>query len=773
MTLLETLLADLEKALGWNQNSEVAPVCLLWPDEDRLFESAFQLLAAHDPRFYSLGEWNEQARRGPAVWLRWKLDSGQMSDPATGGAPPICYLPGVARAGLRPEESVADELKPLCELLFRGRAWAHENGKDQTPLAWLLGHDVDIAGDAPTREALARALPKLWPMSFDALRGRGTLRAGDFDEILHPEPIENLLSWMNDAAAFESACGSAAWKAFVSMAKTRWNLSIAKDGPLGAAEKLAGGAPEWEAVWKSFERSATRFEGVTTLLERLRPSATQVQGSLFDEEKRLRYPSLCAANEAILRGSLDALAGQSAGEARAQIAELNSLGGIWRTSLWAKIGRAPLALALEKLLDLGQRTEQPPMGTSPHEMAQNWATEGWKTDALVWETLALGPMESDFAALKSATRALYGDWLDAAARLFAERVNAQGAAAMSSSGGESPLPKAASHTTHLFADGLRLDLAHKLRERLEKLGFHCDLDWRFGALPGVTPTAKPAATPLDSALLRGGEKLSAAWADGRKVTADNLRGELEKAGFTILHGLETGNPKISGKAWLECGNFDSMGHGFGAGLALQLDAEINNLASRIAALLRSGWGTVEVITDHGWLMLPGGLPKAHLPEHLTEIRKGRCARLKTGQSSEFQSVPWHWDESVEIAVAPGARCFEEGREYEHGGLSLQECVVPVLRVMGDKKMEAAGQILEARWRGLRLRTKTQGGHSLDLRKSQADEASSICGGAKTVSSTGETSLVVEDDSLVGLAAHLVLLDYSGEILHKLLVTVGE
>ena len=45
-----------------------------------------------------------------------------------------------------------------------------------------------------------------------------------------------------------------------------------------------------------------------------------------------------------------------------------------------------------------------------------------------------------------------------------------------------------------------------------------------------------------------------------------------------------------------------------------------------------------MITDHGWLLMPGDLPKVELPEHLTEIRKGRCARLKEGSQTDQQVV---------------------------------------------------------------------------------------------------------------------------------------
>ena len=46
---------------------------------------------------------------------------------------------------------------------------------------------------------------------------------------------------------------------------------------------------------------------------------------------------------------------------------------------------------------------------------------------------------------------------------------------------------------------------------------------------------------------------------------------------------------------------------------------------------------------------------------------------------------WFWAEDVRIACPPGIDCFMAGEEYNHGGLSLQECVVPqiVIRPGGD------------------------------------------------------------------------------------------
>ena len=80
--------------------------------------------------------------------------------------------------------------------------------------------------------------------------------------------------------------------------------------------------------------------------------------------------------------------------------------------------------------------------------------------------------------------------------------------------------------------------------------------------------------------------------------------------------------------------------------------------SRIRELLDAGWKRVDVVTDHGWILLPGGMEKVELPAATTEIKKGRCARLKDGAAVDVPTVPWFWDQDVRIALAPGVTCFE-------------------------------------------------------------------------------------------------------------------
>ena len=93
-----------------------------------------------------------------------------------------------------------------------------------------------------------------------------------------------------------------------------------------------------------------------------------------------------------------------------------------------------------------------------------------------------------------------------------------------------------------------------------------------------------------------------------------------------MAAADTGNP--AGRAWTEFGNLDSTGHQEGSGLAHRIPELIASLVYRVESLLAAGWREVRIVTDHGWLLLPGGLPKTDLPKYLTATRWRRCAVVK-------------------------------------------------------------------------------------------------------------------------------------------------
>ena len=196
---------------------------------------------------------------------------------------------------------------------------------------------------------------------------------------------------------------------------------------------------------------------------------------------------------------------------------------------------------------------------------------------------------------------------------------------------------------------------------------------------------------------------------------------------------------------------------------------------RISGLLDAGWQEVRVVTDHGWLLVPGGLPKADLPKYLTATRWGRCAVVKPSASVDYPSYTWFWSDDVRVASPYGIDCFVAGKEYSHGGLSVQECVVPQIVVRHGQQAGLSAKIQQVRWSGLRCRVTIGGdfaGCSVDLRDKPADPASSLTG-AKAVVRDGNVSLVVPDDSREGSSTTLVLLDLSGSVIEKQPLVVGD
>jgi hypothetical protein len=261
--------------------------------------------------------------------------------------------------------------------------------------------------------------------------------------------------------------------------------------------------------------------------------------------------------------------------------------------------------------------------------------------------------------------------------------------------------------------------------------------------------------------------------DSKDLTPDRFRKLLAEEGVQYLADRETGD--TSGKSWTEFGNLDSTGHDEGAGMARRIPELLTSLLHRVESLFEAGWKTIQIVTDHGWLLMPKGLPKSELPKFLTGTRWRRCAIVKPGVTVDLSCFSWFWADHVTVASPPGIDCFMAGEEYNHGGLSLQECVVPQMVIRSGGASSVTAKIDSFKWAGLRCRIKVTGeynGLTMDLRDKAADPGTSLAP-SKTIGSDGSVSLVVEKDSRAGTATILVLLDHSGKVIDKTPVTIGE
>ena len=201
------------------------------------------------------------------------------------------------------------------------------------------------------------------------------------------------------------------------------------------------------------------------------------------------------------------------------------------------------------------------------------------------------------------------------------------------------------------------------------------------------------------------------------------------------------------------------------------------IVERVGQLITAGWKSVKIVTDHGWLLLPGGLPKAELPASLSENKWGRCAAIKPGAAVEERLYPWYWNPAKSFALADGVSCYRNGLEYAHGGLSLQECLTLELTIThaGSRQPSRSVEITDVAWKGLRCTVAAEGAFSglvLDIRTEPGNALSSIGVSTKPFKENGTATVVIEDEDLEGSRATVVLIDQNGELVAQSETTVG-
>lgn len=774
MKLITSFVESLRAAAKVNRTLMLAPAAILWTDAERQWECAFSALSQQMPELLSLGEYAPELRSGPAIWLKCAI-AQRLADTPLDGVP-VIYLPGVSRAELRAIESCPRALQPLAELQYRGVFWSQGNGKDWTLGAFLAskngGLGLDVAQDKATQEALGQALQAgvLLDCSVQALQGHA-INAQWLLDLLAPNPLRDLLQWMNAPEATAQQWRGVLWEVFAKRCNTDFGFDPLADGVLAAAERLAKAQGKWAAVALLYQDAYGSFPQVFALLNQVQPP----QLGLFPDPAYIaNYPQVNEKSEAALRYALNACAGMDAPQARLVIAAAEKEHGARRDWLWARMKLSPLAQALAHLAEVAERSAQLPIGQTPGELAASYQHSGWQVDWAALQALACTETKADMTAVGGALRALYLPWLQDAANRLQE--------ATKTAGGLPPLGTAAAATAGtctVFVDGLRYDVAVQLQQRLSALG-DTTLSARWSSLPSVTASGKAWSSPV-AAHITGSpadtEFAPRVLSDGKPLNGYNLRKLLEEYGVQPLDRNQTGDPQ--GQAWTEAGDLDHYGHEHGLRLARDLEAQLDQVVERIAELCDAGWKRIRIVTDHGWLLMPGGLPKSELAKHQTETRWGRCAVLKDNAHGTALTFGWDWCQEVQVAYAPGISNFIAGAEYAHGGISLQECLIPVVTLdcadAGQAHAAANITIASVVWKGLRCTIVVEGatpGQRVDIRSKAALASSSLVASVKLIDA-GKASLAVADDEHLDAAAVVVVLDADGKVLQKQATTVGE
>lgn len=774
MTLVRAVVAKaLRDAAAFNAGANFAPPAVLWADPERTWEPVIRCLQEAVP-ILVLGEYDPDSARGPALWLRAVLSSPESAKLPLHLAerdernPWVIYLPGVSRSSVAEASALNDSLAPLAEIAIRSNWWPSAHGQTPwTPHSFLVskqGAGLEIAGDAATKAALTQVLDKFLFEDIDDLKRMGRLDSSRLHHLVLDDSVRTLLEWMDDPVTVRSSLEGARWQALIASCKAVYGFSPEKDGALTAASKLGSRAGEWGAVWQRFAENPARYPNILGLLDQARPSVVPLFGETDPHPDS--WPSWNRDQEEALRTALGALATHpNPGD---QVKGLAAAHAAREDNVWAALGQAPLARAVGHLAELADRAATAKPATDLKTQVAWYGDEGHMIDDLALRAIAAAKTAQDQAAVATALGALYDPWVDESARAFQK-------AAVTNYHGRTGLD-IGTGTAVVYVDALRFDLATRVARRLSPLD--AAVETRLAAFPSVTPTGQPAVVPI-AITVGGGTAFDAADDQGRSLKGAVLRSALAGAGVQFLEwdAAEVGDP--TGKAWTQTSSIDSLGHSQGHALADLVDRQLDLVAERVRGLFDAGWRKVVIVTDHGFLLPGRAAQKVTLPLQVTEgdaARKPRVARLKAAAvRPDFPILPWTWDSSVDMVSAPGTAAFEAGRLYDHGGLSLQECVIPVVTVTRGDMAVAPVQVEAVRWTGQRCR--------LDYSPAEADivaeirlrpaDASSVVGGPKSPTEQGEIKVLVDEElAPAGAVAWVVVLDPNGGVLAQTQTKVG-
>lgn len=771
MKLIDLLAEEVRASAAYNSNVQAAPSVILWTDKLRQWESALLLLQAAMPELVVLGDYAPQLKKGPAIWVKCVVERALSEVELPSDRTPIVYLPGVERRDMRAIADCPEALKPLAELQYRGCWWIYNNsGRDWVVNAFLVssngGVGLDVAKDEKTQQAMLRVLNEILESEREELSNR-RLEAADFNKLVSSDPVRDLLSWMNDSKSCRERWDASRWQALAGICETEYHFSLEQDGELTAAELLCQRQSIWDSVWQRYTESCQHYPYLPQLLLKVQPDLAASGES---------YPAINVSEEQYLEQMLQKLLEQGAAQIRQSLQALEQRHAQRRTWIWSELGLAPMAGVLEHLSQVAEKTTKVFAGADAEEMAAQYRDHYWQADDQMLKALAFALSASQQVLVQQILALIYTPWLDEVTCNFQGVVKSKGYPG-SNQVNEATAEYAVAGEVVFFVDGLRYDIAQRLNQALQRLGA-VTLSANWAALPSVTATAKAAVTPVHNRLTgrtTDRDFEPSLLDDDKDFSAYYLKKFLQEKGWQYLEEGDSGDP--ASNAWVQSGDIDKEGHVKGLKLAARIDTLLAEVVERVEELLSAGWRKIRIVTDHGWMLTPAPMVKVELAKHLTETRWSRCAVIKDSVDSGYQQVGWYWNSAVSIAMAPGACSFKAGQHYDHGGLSLQECLTPVIEVRSTQAPVTTSAISatlsDLRWLGLTCKVQAQTsaeGVLAVLRTHPADPDSEIT--KRKPLKEGKCTLLV-DDQYEGTSAVLVLLDGQGNVLAKKPTLVGD
>ena len=769
-SLHDKLIDNLRKAAHHNSQTMVRPEVILWPDPERQWESVVPKLQERLQELLVLGDYEPEKRRGPVIWLKCMVARTLPESAAWApGVIPVIYLPGIAKNDLKHPEEVGLDLQPLMEYPYTGTVFAQVSGREWTIMALMenqqVGLGLKIAQDHPTKEALVKALPVifddagiLYPHTVDVRFLHG---------LMFPNEVTAILEWLCRGDLFMQSLSAAQAEVFKSICGARFGFEPDPKNILNIIAQLASQRNQWKSVWQHYANAPSKYPEILELLQ----SAKHV----YADSKNLTgyveesWPQVNEGREAELRAGLEEVAAISHAEGLAKLMALDEQHGARRQWVWAELGQAPLAMALPHLLSMAKICIGVYPSSSIKEMQLYYESTGFKADQAMRRALAAVRTEKDKSVVTKVIQVIYQPWLQSSAQKFQALVEKDAALF-----GDQSFALGDNDEFILFVDALRFELGMEFFERLGSAGYKTGITSGWSALPSLTPTAKPAISPLAGTISIKStcNEFRPQLHSGKDLLTAAFRNAIAEAAYIVVFNATDIQP--GRRHWQEIGDIDKRGHAEQAGMVRRIEELFELVQETITTAFEKGIKKIRIVTDHGWLLLPGGLPKQELNRDLTETRWGRCALIKDGANTSLLHLPWRWNAQVFIAYAPGISFFRKNEEYAHGGISIQECLTPTLVVENHQAGRSIARLKDPKWINLTCKIETldaPDGYLADIRtRYDAPETSIVLSERKVIRGNKITLMVDEDAE--NKSATLVLMNEQGVILDKKPTLVG-
>ena len=767
-SLCDKVIHALRQAHRYNSQVMVRPEVILWPDEDRQWSEVIGMLQEELPQLMVLGSYDPLRKSGPAIWLKCMMSRTIPEANWPEDLTPIIYLPGVAKADLRDVEDANIDLQPLLEYQYTGTLFMQDNGREWSILAFVENADyglgVRIAHDQATKDALKKTLPNIF-RDVDVFYNKSLIDAPYLNQQIFPNLIPSVLKWMCQGDHFLQALDEGLQEVFANLCQSQFEIDLDYRNIQNIAEKLGCRKNSWKQVWQMYSVAPRKYPELENLLRLAKPVDMGAGIFLVPSDS---WPQVNEEQEEALALALGKLPRMEPAKALAQLNELELKHAERRGWVWHELGKAPLAEALQFIRDMADRAMEYYPWSSLDELQGYYTSSGFIVDHLMRKALASVRSERDKGLVKGVCKLFYEPWLATLTQRFQNMV------AIDSHIFSSQVSFEETESFVLFIDAFRYELAMELMGRLQQQNRKVSIKTDWSAIPSVTPTAKLHASPISPAVSEESTMIEfrPQLKDGRDVHTHTFRTELESRGFLFV--AQSTDIQFGQRHWQEIGDIDTKGHNEQSDVVKRIGELFDLIEETIDAAFDRGVTRIKIVTDHGWLLMPGGLPKVAVHAGLTDIRWGRCAVLKEGVTSDLLHLPWRWNPGVYVAYAPGISFFKSNVEYAHGGISLHECLVPVLIVENDKRASVLVEIKVVRWVNLKCSVTTNDvpdGFKIDIRTKFSDPTTSIVLSTDCSLRINSASVMVDDD-YDQKAATIVLLDENGRILDKKPTTVG-